>query len=54
MILTPILGSMALSQEEKGQKVHGIAAAHGAVAAATVIAYTAAVVSVSWPIHLKF
>ncbi len=54
MILTPILGEMALSQEEKGQKVHGIAAAHGDVAIITALAYTAAIVSVSWPIHLKF
>ncbi|HUZ04529.1 MAG TPA: hypothetical protein VMU62_04155 [Acidobacteriaceae bacterium] len=54
MILTPILGEMALSQEEKGQKVHGIAAAHGDVAIVTALAYTAAIVSVSWPIHLKF
>jgi len=54
MILTPILGGMALSQEEKGQKVHGIAAAHGAVAAVTVLAYTGSIIAVSWPIHLKF
>ena len=54
MILTPILGGMALSQEEKGQKVHGIASAHGAVAAVTVIAYTGSIIAVSWPIHLKF
>ena len=54
MILTPILGEMALSQESQGQKVHGIASAHAAVAWTTVIAYTAAIVSVSWPIHLKF
>jgi hypothetical protein len=54
MILTPILGGMALSQEENGQKVHGIASAHGAVAWTTVLAYTASAVSVSWPIHLKF
>lgn len=54
MILTPILGEMALSQESQGQKVHGIASAHAAVAATTVIAYTAAIISVSWPIHLKF
>lgn len=54
MILTPILGSMALSQESKGEKVHGIASAHAAVAATTVVAYTAAIVAVSWPIHWKF
>jgi hypothetical protein len=54
MILTPILGSMAFSQEQNGEKVHGIASAHGAVAAVTVIAYAGSIVAVSWPIHLKF
>jgi hypothetical protein len=54
MILTPILGSMAFKQEQSGEKVHGIASAHGAVAAVTVLAYGASIVAVSWPIHLKF
>ena len=54
MILTPVLGAMAFSQEQNGQKVHGIASAHGAVAYGTVIAYGASIVAVSWPIHLKF
>lgn len=54
MVLMPILGAMALNQENKGEKVHGIAAAHSAVAATTLIAYAAAVVTVSWPIHWKF
>ncbi len=54
MILTPILGGMALNQENQGQKVHGIAKAHGAVAGVTLAAYAAAIVSVSWPIHWKF
>ncbi|MHB8302173.1 MAG: hypothetical protein ACYDC6_04940 [Acidobacteriaceae bacterium] len=54
MVLTPILGGMALSQQEKGQKPHGIAAAHSYVAWTTVIAYSAAIVSVSWPIKWKF
>lgn len=54
MILTPILGGMAFSQEQDGEKVHGIASAHGAVATATVIAYGASIIAVSWPIHLKF
>lgn len=54
MILTPILGAMAFSQEQNGQKVHGIASAHGVVAYTTVIAYAASIVAVSWPIHLKF
>ena len=35
MILTPILGAMAYQQINSGQKVHGIASAHGAVAAVT-------------------
>jgi hypothetical protein len=54
MILTPILGEMALSQQDNGQKVHGIAAAHSAVAVTTFAAYTASIVAVSWPIHVKF
>jgi hypothetical protein len=53
MILTPILGAMAFNQINSGQKVHGIASAHGAVAAATAISYGAAIIAVSWPIHLK-
>ncbi|MFY9726022.1 MAG: carboxypeptidase-like regulatory domain-containing protein [Bryobacteraceae bacterium] len=47
MILTPILGAMAFNQESQGQKVHGIAKAHGAVAVVTAAAYGLAVVSVS-------
>ena len=54
MILTPILGSMALNQEQNGEKPHGIAAAHGAVAAITALSYGAAIIAVSWPIRLKF
>jgi Carboxypeptidase regulatory-like domain len=54
MILTPILGAMAFQQEQDGEKVHGVASAHGAVAYTTAIAYGAAIISVSWPIHLKF
>ncbi len=54
MILTPILGAMAFSQEQNGEKVHGIASAHGTVAAVTAIAYGASIVAVAWPIHLKF
>lgn len=54
MIATPILGAMAFKQEQAGEKVHGIASAHGAVAWVTVAAYGAAMVSVSWPIKLKF
>jgi hypothetical protein len=51
MILTPILGAMAFDQVQSGQKVHGIASAHGAVAAITAASYGAAIVAVSWPIH---
>jgi hypothetical protein len=54
MVLTPILGAMAFKQEQDGEKVHGIASLHGPVAIATVGAYGAAIVAVSWPIHLKF
>lgn len=53
MILTPILGAMAFNQINSGQKVHGIASAHGAVATATAISYGAAIIAVSWPIHIK-
>jgi hypothetical protein len=54
MIATPILGAMAFKQEQAGEKVHGIASAHGTVAWATAIAYGAAIVSVSWPIKIHF
>ncbi len=54
MILTPILGYDAYKQENAGEKVHGIASLHGPVAIATVCAYGASIVAVSWPIHLKF
>lgn len=53
MVLTPILGAMAFNEINSGQKVHGIASAHGAVATATAISYGAAIIAVSWPIHLK-
>lgn len=54
MILTPILGAMAFNQANNGEKVHGIASAHAAVAWTTVASYSAAIIAVSWPIHLKF
>jgi hypothetical protein len=54
MILTPILGAMALSQQDNGQKVHGIAAAHSAVAVTSFAACGASIVAVSWPSHVKF
>jgi Carboxypeptidase regulatory-like domain len=47
MILTPILGVMAFDQKSKGEKVHGIAAAHGPVAIVTAGAFAAALLSVS-------
>ena len=50
MILTPILGAIAFEQKNNGQKVHGIAAAHGPVAIVTAGAFGAALLSVS----LKF
>ena len=46
MVLTPILGAMAYAQRNRGEKVHGIASAHGAVAAVTGVAYGAAILSV--------
>jgi hypothetical protein len=52
MILTPILGAMAFNQINSGQQVHGIASAHSAVAVATAISYGAAILAVSWPIHV--
>jgi Carboxypeptidase regulatory-like domain len=50
MILTPILGIIAFDQKNKGEKVHGIASAHGPVAIVTAGAFGAALLSVS----LKF
>jgi hypothetical protein len=52
MVLTPILGAMAFNQLNNGEKIHGIASAHAAVAWTTVASYTAAIVAVSWPIKL--
>lgn len=50
MIATPILGAIAFSQKNNGEKVHGIAQAHGPVAIVTAGAFGAALLSVS----LKF
>jgi Carboxypeptidase regulatory-like domain len=50
MILTPILGAIAFQQKNNGEKVHGIASAHGPVAFVTAGAFGAALMSVS----LKF
>ncbi len=47
MILTPILGAMAFEQKNNGEKVHGIASAHGPVAIVTAGAFGAALLSVS-------
>ncbi|MFZ0732507.1 MAG: carboxypeptidase-like regulatory domain-containing protein [Candidatus Sulfotelmatobacter sp.] len=47
MILTPILGAMAFSQKNNGEKVHGLASAHGPVAIVTAGAFGAALLSVS-------
>ncbi len=47
MILTPILGALAFEQKGRGEKVHGIASAHGAVGIVTAAAYGAAILSVS-------
>jgi hypothetical protein len=48
MILTPILGAIAFDQKSRGEKVHGIASAHGPVAYVTAAAYGLALVSVSF------
>jgi uncharacterized membrane protein len=47
MILTPILGAIAFEQKSNGEKVHGIASAHGPVAIVTAGAFGAALLSVS-------
>ena len=47
MIATPILGALAFSQKNNGQKVHGAAAWHGPVAIVTAGAFGAALLSVS-------
>ena len=41
------LGALAYEQKNKGEKVHGIASAHGPVAAVTAAAFGAALLSVS-------
>jgi hypothetical protein len=46
MILT-ILGTLAFDQKSKGEKVHGIASAHGPVAIVTAGAFGAVLLSVS-------
>ncbi len=48
MILTPILGAIAFNQKSKGEKVHGIASAHGPVAIVTAGAFGASVLAVTF------
>lgn len=47
MIMTPILGAMAFSQKNDGERVHGIAQAHMPVAIVTAGAFGAAMLAVS-------
>jgi hypothetical protein len=47
MILTPVFGALADEQRSRGEKVHGIAQAHGPVAIVTAAAYGLAILSVS-------
>ncbi|MGA3211572.1 MAG: carboxypeptidase-like regulatory domain-containing protein [Terriglobales bacterium] len=47
MILTPILGALAYDQRSNGQKVTGIASAHGPVAVITAGAFGAALLSMT-------
>ncbi len=48
MILTPLLGALAFQQRSRGERVHGIAGAHGPVGYVTAGAYAAALLSVSF------
>ena len=48
-----LIVALTKAQINSGQKVNGIASAHGAVATATAISYGAAIIAVSWPIHIK-
>jgi hypothetical protein len=48
MILTPILGAIAFEQKSRGERGHGIASAHEAVAATTAIAYGLPIASASF------
>ncbi len=47
MIMTPFLVTIAFDQKSRGERVHGIASAHGAVAIVTAAAYGAPILSVS-------
>ena len=48
MIATPILGAIAFSQKNNGERVHGVAQAHGPVAIVTAGAFGAALLAVSF------
>lgn len=48
MVLTPILGVMAFDQKSAGEKIHGIASAHGVVGVVTAAAFGLAVASVTF------
>jgi Carboxypeptidase regulatory-like domain len=47
MVLTPVLGALAIQQKDKGERVHGIAKLHGPVGFITAGAYGAAILAVS-------
>jgi hypothetical protein len=47
MILEPVLGVMGFDQRSRGERVHGIAGAHGLVAIVTTAAYGVSILSVS-------
>jgi hypothetical protein len=47
MILTPVLGALAFDERSRGERVQGLASAHGAVAAITAAAYGAAMLSIA-------
>jgi hypothetical protein len=47
MVLTPVLGALADQQLNKGERVHGIAQAHGTVAIVTAAAYGLSIAAVS-------
>jgi hypothetical protein len=47
MVLTPILGALAYQQLNNGERVHGIAKAHGPVAIVTSAAYGLSIAAVS-------
>jgi Carboxypeptidase regulatory-like domain len=49
MVATPILGAMAESQRNQGQRVHGAASYHGAVAVVTAAAFGLALLSETKP-----